>query len=97
MYFLFPDIGIEMELPIVVKADNIGAIFMSQNASIGVRTRQVDIRNHVEDGIIKVEFVKLSENNCNILTKNKKQEIYEKHVKKFLCETREKVQWMNVS
>jgi hypothetical protein len=29
MYFLFRDIGIEVELPIVVKTDNTGAIFMA--------------------------------------------------------------------
>jgi hypothetical protein len=61
MYFLLQDIGFDVELPIVVKTDNIGALFISQNASTGVRTRHVDTRYHfirenVEDGIIKIEF-----------------------------------------
>jgi hypothetical protein len=42
MYFLFQDIGLDVELPIVVKTNNIGALFMSQNASTGIRTRVVD-------------------------------------------------------
>jgi hypothetical protein len=38
----------------------------------------------VEDGIIKVEFVKSIDNDSNIFAKNVSQEIYQKHVKKFL-------------
>ena len=50
-------------------------IFMSQNASTGVRTRHEDIRYHfirenVEDGIIKIEFVKSNDNDSDIFTKN---------------------------
>jgi hypothetical protein len=71
LYFLLKDIGIEMTLPIVVKTDNIGALFMSQNSSTGVRSRHVDNRYHffrenVDDGIVKVEFVKSSENDSDI-------------------------------
>jgi hypothetical protein len=32
IYFILKDIGIEVELPIVVKSDNVGALFMSQNS-----------------------------------------------------------------
>ena len=89
MYFLLQDIGFDVELPIVVKTDNIGALFMSQNASTGVRTRHVDTRYHfirenVEDGIIKIEFVKSNDNDSDIFTKNVNQDTYERHVKKFL-------------
>jgi hypothetical protein len=72
----------------VVKTDNIGALFMSQNASTGVRTRHVDTRYHfiqenVEDGIIKIEFVKSNDNDSDIFTKKVNQETYKRHVKKF--------------
>jgi hypothetical protein len=78
-----------VDLPIVVKTNNIGALFMSQNSSTGVRTQHVDTRYHFirenqEDEIIKVEFVKSVDNNSSIFTKNVSKEIYEKHVKKFL-------------
>jgi hypothetical protein len=78
-------------LPILVKTDNVGAMFMAQNASSGVRTRHVDTRYHfvrenLEDGIIKIEFVKSVDNKSDIFTKNVTQEIYEKHVEKFLEE-----------
>ena len=49
-----------------------------------VDTRYHFIREHVKDGIVKVEFVKSSDSNSDIFTKNVNYEIYERHVKKFL-------------
>jgi hypothetical protein len=46
IYFILKDIGIEVEVPIVVKTDNIGDLFMSQNSSTGVRSRHDDTRYH---------------------------------------------------
>jgi hypothetical protein len=79
IYCILNDIGIEVELPIVVKTDNVIALFMSQNSSTGVRSRHVDTRYHfirenVEDGIVRVEFVKSSDNDSDIFTKNVNQE-----------------------
>jgi hypothetical protein len=71
-----------LDLPIVVKTDNIGALFMSQNSSTGVRTRRVDTRYHfiresIEDGIITMEFVTSIDNDSDIFTKNVNHESYE--------------------
>jgi hypothetical protein len=44
IYFILKDIGIEVELPIVVKTDNVVALFMSQT---GVRSRHVDTREGI--------------------------------------------------
>jgi hypothetical protein len=38
LYFLFQDIGIEVNLSIASKTDNVGALVMSQNSSTAVRT-----------------------------------------------------------
>jgi hypothetical protein len=46
IHYLLHDICIEVELPIIVKTDNIGAMFMAQNSSSGVRTRRVHTRYH---------------------------------------------------
>jgi hypothetical protein len=35
-------IGIELELPITIYCDNVGVIFMLENASTTSRTKQVD-------------------------------------------------------
>jgi hypothetical protein len=42
IYCLLQGIRINVELPIVAKTDNIGAIFMAQNSFSGVRTCHVD-------------------------------------------------------
>jgi hypothetical protein len=60
MYFLLRDIGVDVELPILVKTDNIGALFMAQNASTGLRTLHVDTRYHFisesfVEGTIKID------------------------------------------
>jgi hypothetical protein len=86
IYYLLCDIGIEVNLPIIVKTDNVGAIFMAQNSSSSVRTRHVDtwyhfVRENLEEGIIKIEFVKPVENESDVFTKNVTQEIYERHIK----------------
>jgi len=75
-------------LLILVKTDNVGAMFMAQNASSGVRTRHVNTRYHfvrenLEDGIIKIEFVKSNNNESDIFTKNVTQEIYKRHDENF--------------
>jgi hypothetical protein len=73
----------------VVKTDNISVMFMARNVSTGVRTLHVDTRYHfirerVEEGTIKIEFVRSCDNNSNIFMRNVNQEMYERHVKKFL-------------
>jgi hypothetical protein len=89
IYYLLHDIGIEVKLPIIVKTEDFGAMFMAQNSSSGVRTRHVDTQYHffrenLDDGITKIEFIKHLENQSDIFTKNVTQEIYERHVEKFL-------------
>jgi hypothetical protein len=91
IYYLLRDIGIEVELPIIVKNDNGGAMFMTQNSSSGARTRHVDTRYHfapenLDDGIIKIELIIYAENQSDIFTKNITQEIYERNFKMFLEE-----------
>jgi hypothetical protein len=84
IYYLLREIGIEVNLPMTVKTDNIGAMLMAQNALSGVRTRHINTRYYyVREGIINDEFVKSIENNYNIFMKNVSQKIYNNHVKKF--------------
>jgi hypothetical protein len=60
-YYLLREIGIEVNLPIMMKTDNVGAMFMAQNASSGVRTRHIDtrynyVREKLEEGIINSQL-----------------------------------------
>ena len=84
-------IGIQIELPIVVRADNVGAIFMSENTSTSSRTKHIDIRYRfmnkmVIDGFLKIVFVKTNKNVAEIFTKNVTSETYRNLVPKFLSE-----------
>jgi len=81
--------GIDVELPIVVRVDNNGAIFMAENIHVGQRTKHVDIcwrfvNEFVEDGFLKVIFVRSEDNDADLFTKNVKGELFEKHSKKMI-------------
>jgi hypothetical protein len=89
VYYRLVSLGISVELPMIVRKDNISSIFMAENPSSGVRTRHIDtryhfIREHVEESFIKIIFVKTNENDVDIFVKNVNKETYEKRVVKFL-------------
>jgi hypothetical protein len=55
-------LGMKVKYHIIVKVDNIGAIFMLENITATNRTRHIDARYHfvhelVEDGLILIQFV----------------------------------------
>ena len=59
---LLESMKIKVKLPVTVRVDNVGAIFMSNNISTSNRTKHVDmctkyVNEYVEDGIIKIIFV----------------------------------------
>jgi hypothetical protein len=79
--------GIKLEFPIEVKVDNTGAIYIANNYSIGQRTKHIDVRAHfvreyIEDGILKVVFVRTDDNDADIYTKNTSEELFIKHASK---------------
>ena len=83
--------SVVVKKPIVVYADNIGAIFMSENASATSRTRHIDARYHfvrefIEEGFLKVVFVKTTENKSDLFTKNVSLNIYDSHVQDYVME-----------
>ena len=81
-------LGIKVVLPIIVRVDNVGVIYLAQNAVSGPRMKHVDIRYHfvrdyIEDGVIKIIFVRSEENDSDIFTKNLGEEAFNKHCKKY--------------
>ena len=91
VYQLLRSIGIEVTLPITVRVDNVGAIFMSENTLTSGRTKHVDIRYRyvnemVLDGFLKIVFVKTKENVADIFTKNVTSDVYRTLVKNFISE-----------
>ena len=77
-------LGVTVELPIEVNVDNIGAIYLSKSATSSNRTRHIDTRYHfvreyIENGILKIVFVKSEDNDADIMTKNLCIRLYDKH------------------
>jgi len=77
-------LGVEIKHPIEVKVDNMGAVYLSKNATTGNRTKHIDTRYHfvreyIEDGIVKVVFVRSEENDGDIFTKNLNGELFKQH------------------
>ena len=83
----FLDVGIEY--PITVNCDNVGAIFLAYNNKNSQRTKHVDTRAHyvrqyVEDGTVKIIFVKSEMNSADVYTKNVSGNLFELHGTKHL-------------
>jgi len=77
-------LGMEQKLPMIVNVDNVGAIYLAQSATTSNRTKHIDVRYHfvrefIEDGIVKIIFVRSEENDADIFTKNLGGELYGMH------------------
>ena len=64
--------GIKVNLPITVRVDNTGAIFVFKNTNTTSGTKHVDVRikyvnKYCEDGLVKIIFVESVNNNAGIL------------------------------
>ena len=75
IWMLLKSMNLEVKLPITVRVDNVGAIFMSENVTTSNSTKHVDTRYRfvnelVEDGFIEIIFVKTKDNMADIFTKN---------------------------
>ena len=61
---LLRSMKISIEFPVMIRVDNVGAIFMASNITTTSCTKHMGIRykhvnEHVEDGVVKIVFVKL--------------------------------------
>ncbi len=67
---------------------------MSENVLTSSRTKHTDtmyhfVREFVEDGFIRIIFVRTTENKADIFTKNVTGELYDTHTKSFLGTVKE--------
>ena len=73
----------KIRLPVTVMVDNKGDIFMADNKVVKstrhIHTRYLLIREYIEDGIIKIQFVKSEDNMADIMTKNVDSKTYKNH------------------
>ena len=73
----------------MVMIDNIGGIYLSDNATSLNRTKHIDThyhftRDYIEDGVIKVKFVKSADNDADTFTKNTRNEDFVRHTSKYM-------------
>jgi hypothetical protein len=90
-YQILLSMGIKVKLPIIVQVDNIGAIFKTENVSTSSQTKHVDVKYHfvheyVEDGFIKIIFVRSEHNVSDRFTKNVTGDIYDAHNADYMAE-----------
>ena len=77
-----------ISFPVIVHVDNIGAIYMTKGQE-GKRTKHIDARYHfvreyVEDGVLKILYVKSEENMADPYTKNTSEIIFDKHFSPYM-------------
>ena len=76
--------GLEVELPMVLKVDNQGARDLMNNWSVGGRTRHVEVKQYFirdlkEAGWLVIEWIPTDEMTSDIFTKNLGGPLYGKH------------------
>ena len=84
-------LDIELNGPMTVYVDNIGAIHLANNASSGTRTKHIDTRLHFvreltqgDDKLLSIEFVRSEDNQSDTFTKNTGKEIFWKHTSRYM-------------
>ena len=82
-------LNMEVQLPITVNVDNLGAIYLSKSASTSNRTKHIDthyhfVREYIEDGTVLVQFVRSENNDADIFTKNLPGDSFKRHSKRIM-------------
>ena len=91
---LLQTMNIEVELPITMHVDNVGAIWLSNNRNTRDRMKHIDIRTsfvkeYQEDGKIIIKFDISEENEADIFTKTTTNTIFQNHKRKLVWDRKE--------
>jgi hypothetical protein len=86
---LLEEMGIQLQFPINIKCDNVGAIYLANNHCNSQRTKHIDTRQHfvrewVEDEILKIVITPTLNNTADIFTKNTTEEVFNTHAPKLV-------------
>lgn len=84
VYQVLLSIGMKIKTPIIVRVDNVGAIFMAENVAVSQRTKHIDVKyrfvhEFVMSDFLKIIFVRTDENKADIFTKNVNGDLHDKH------------------
>ena len=93
---LLQSMGIPVQLPVTIRVDNVGAIYMAENVNTSNRTKHVDVRwNYVReflsepDPLMRIVFVRSENNTSDGFTKNTTGDVYWNHAVKFVVQRSE--------
>ena len=83
---------VSVMLPVMVRVDNMEAIFMTGNVTATSHRKHEDMinkhmNNYVEMSIVKTVFTKSTDYNSNILMKNLCNELHGRHSNKMIDES----------
>ena len=87
-------LGVPIVMPIIINCDNMGSIFMAENAASNQRTRHIHVRHRfvvdlVEEGLIEVIFVRSENNLADGQTKNVTSDICDVHTRTYLIDRKD--------
>ena len=75
--------GRNVEYPVIVNVDNAGAIFLANNTSVLQRTKHIHtrvhfVRQYMDEGIVKIIFVRTVNSLADLFTKNREFEDFQR-------------------
>ena len=84
---------VQVDMPMTIRVDNNGAIYLANNAYSGGRTKHVDTRIHFvrdliqgDEKVLETKFVKSAENKSDTFTKNTSNDLFWKHTSTYMKE-----------
>ena len=85
----FKVLGIDVNLPVVIGIDNQATIALAKNPVLHEKTKHIDTRHHfirqaVQKGYVKLQYINTDENIADVLTKFTKKSTFENQTKKLL-------------
>ena len=85
---LWESINLRVEMPMILEVENKGAVDLSNNYSVGDRTRHMETRQYYlrelkEQGVMKVKWKSGTENRSDLYTKNLARKEFEKHARAY--------------
>ena len=81
-------LGKKIKYPTIIQCNNIGAIFLAHNTKTSHMTKHIDTCYHfvcknVEDNVVKIVFVKSTDNQADPYTMNVGVESFKRNAKKY--------------
>ena len=76
--------NVQVMYPMIIRVDNVSAMFFANNPALNQRTKQISVRQHfnreyIDNGLIKIIFVKSKFNTANFFTNDLNEKLFIRH------------------